>query len=77
MNKNIILILSLFSLSFCVYNIGQTVTVSDQQLTREVCHESQFSNEYQIGDSFSLYDLNGEYNGGEYHVMFFDMSATW
>ena len=77
MNKNIILILSLFSLSFCVYNIGQTVTVSDQQLTREVCNESQFSNEYQIGDSFSLYDLNGEYNGGEYHVMFFDMSATW
>ncbi len=48
-----------------------------QQLTRQVCHESQFSNEYQVGDSFSLYDLNGEYNGGEYHVMFFDMSATW
>ena len=77
MNRNIILILSFFSLSLCVYNIGQTVSVSDQQLSREVCHESQFSNEYQIGDSFSLYDLNGEYNGGEYHVMFFDMSATW
>ena len=23
------------------------------------------------------YDLNGEYNGGTYKVMFFDMSATW
>ena len=77
MNRNIILILSFFSLSLCSYSVGQTVSVSDQQLSREVCHESQFSNEYQIGDSFSLYDLNGEYNGGEYHVMFFDLSATW
>ena len=77
MKKYIISLFLSVSFVFCVYNVGQTVSVSDQQLTREVCHESQFSNEYQVGDSFSLYDLNGEYNGGEYHVMFFDMSATW
>ena len=77
MKKYIISLFLSVNFVFCVYNIGQTVSVNDQQLSREVCHESQFSNEYQIGDSFSLYDLNGEYNGGEYHVMFFDLSATW
>ena len=77
MNKYIISLFLSVSFVFCVYNVGQTVSISDQQLSREVCHESQFSNEYQVGDSFSLYDFNGEYNGGEYHVMFFDMSATW
>ena len=76
MKKYIISLFLSVSFVFCVYNVGQTVSVSDQQLTRQVCHESQFSNEYQVGDSFSLYDLNGEYNGGEYHVMFFDISAT-
>ena len=77
MKKYIISLFFSISFVFCVYNVGQTVSVSDQQLTRQVCHESQFSNEYQVGDSFSLYDLNGDYNGGEYHVFFFDMSATW
>tara|TARA_Y100000739_G_C20377968_1_gene359859 strand:- start:328 stop:561 length:234 start_codon:yes stop_codon:yes gene_type:complete len=76
--KKYILLFSLnISFLFCVYNVGQTVSLSDQQLSRQVCHESQFSNEYQVGDSFSLYDLNGDYNGGTYHVMFFDLSATW
>ena len=70
-------VLNVFSFVFCVYNVGQTVSLSDQQLSRTVCYESTFSDEYQVGDSFSLYDLNGDYNGGTYHVMFFDMSATW
>ena len=76
MKKIILLILS-SSLLFCVYNVGETVSISDQQLTREVCYSSNFSDDYQVGDDFSLYDLNGAYNGGNYHVMFFDMSATW
>ena len=77
MKKYIISLLISINFVFCVYNVGQTVSVSDQQLTRNVCNESDFSGEYQVGDSFSLYDLNGAYNGGEYHVFFFDMSATW
>tara|TARA_B100000579_G_C22841224_1_gene861653 strand:+ start:2874 stop:3137 length:264 start_codon:yes stop_codon:yes gene_type:complete len=86
--KKYILLFSLnISFLFCVYNVGQTVSLSDQQLSREVCHESQFSNEYTVcneqtgvgceNSTFSLYDLNGDYNGGTYHVMFFDLSATW
>lgn len=79
MRKIIKLTLStcLISFGFSAYNVGQTVSIADQQLTRTVCHESDSSDEYQLGDSFSLYDLNGAYNGGNYHVMFFDMSATW
>jgi len=76
--KKILLIITIsYSFIFCSYSVGQTISLNDQQLTREVCYESTFSDEYQVGDDFSLYDLNGEYNGGEYHVMFFDMSATW
>ena len=77
MKKYFTLLIVNFSFVFCVYNVGQTVSLSDQQLSRTVCYESTFSDEYQVGDSFSLYDLNGDYNGGTYHVMFFDMSATW
>jgi hypothetical protein len=77
MKKNIISLIISINFVFCVYNVGQTVSVSDQQLTRNVCNASDFSDEYEVGDSFSLYDLNGDYNGGEYHVFFFDMSATW
>ena len=89
MKKYFTLLIVNFSFVFCVYNVGQTVSLSDQQLSRTVCYESTFSDEYQgptyddfgniiqPGDSFSLYDLNGDYNGGTYHVMFFDMSATW
>ena len=77
MKRYIISLLISINFVFCVYNVGQTVSVNDQQLTRNVCNESDFSDEYQVGDSFSLYDLNGAYNGGNYHIMFFDMSATW
>jgi len=77
MKKIIILFCLNLNFLFCVYNVGQTVDIDDQQLTKEICYSSDFSDDYQVGDDFSLYDLNGEYNGGNYHVMFFDMSATW
>ena len=77
MKKIIILLCLNFSFIFCVYNVGQTVSINDQQLTKEICYSSDSSDNYQVGDDFSLYDLNGEYNGGNYHVIFFDMSATW
>ena len=48
------------------YEVGDQISVSDQQLTKEVCYGHTLN----TGDNFSLYDLNGEYNGGEYHVMF-------
>tara|TARA_Y100000590_G_scaffold461746_1_gene624049 strand:+ start:912 stop:1145 length:234 start_codon:yes stop_codon:yes gene_type:complete len=77
MKKIILFIIVSISFVFSSYNVGQTVSISDQQLTKEVCYASDFDGDYNVGDSFSLYDLNGEFNGGQYHVMFFDMSATW
>ena len=77
MKKIILITITSISLVFSSYSVGQTVSVSDQQLTKEICYASDFDSGYNVGDDFSLYDLNGEYNGGNYHVMFFDMSATW
>lgn len=28
-------------------------------------------------DTFSLADLNGAVNGGDYHIIFIDMATTW
>ena len=77
MKRIILITITSISLVFSSYSVGQTVSVSDQQLTKEICYASDFDSGYNVGDDFSLYDLNGEYNGGNYHVMFFDMSATW
>ena len=32
---------------------------------------------YEAGDEFRLSDWNGELNGGSYHIIFVDMSASW
>ena len=33
--------------------------------------------DYETGDSFKLADYNGELNGGDYNIIFIDMSASW
>ena len=33
--------------------------------------------DYETGDTFYLADYNGELNGGNYSVIFIDMSASW
>jgi len=32
---------------------------------------------YDTGDIFRLADFNGDLNGGQYHVIFIDMSNSW
>ena len=32
---------------------------------------------YEAGDIFRLADYNGDFNGGEYHIILIDMSASW
>ena len=32
---------------------------------------------YEVGDMFKLADWNGDLNGGQYQVIFIDMSASW
>jgi len=69
-----ILILSLLSFSFAVYNVGQTVSDSDQQVTKSTCFAG---NDYNVNDNWKLADWNGATNGGHYNVIFIEMSATW
>ena len=68
------ILLLLFSFSFAVYNVGQTVSTSDQNVSKSTCFEG---NEYNVPDEWSLADWNGATNGGHYNVMFIEMSATW
>jgi len=35
------------------------------------------TDDYEINDIFKLADWNGAENGGQYHVIFIDMSASW
>ena len=73
MRKIIKLTLSacLISFAFSVYNVGQTVTTSDQNEVFSVCYGEFESN------TLSLSDFNGSLNGGSYKVIHIDMSASW
>ena len=72
--KKIIVILMCSSFSFAVYNVGQTVSISDQNVVLDVCDQTS---EYSVGDEVSLSDWNGDLNDGEYYVIWLDMSASW
>jgi len=62
-----------FSFSFN-YGVGDIVSVSDQNVVKETCYAG---NGYNVGDDWKLADWNGSLNGGDYNVIFIDMSATW
>ena len=56
------------------YNVGQIISISDQNITKSTCYAG---NGYDVGDSWKLLDWNGAENGGQYNVIFIEMSATW
>ena len=75
MKKIFLLIFSLSSFVFSqTYCAGDQINTTDQNTNFEVCYAS---GDYQIGDNWSLSDLNGDLNGGNYHIIFVDMAATW
>ncbi len=57
-----------------VYDVGDFVSQSDQNITKETCYAG---NDYDVGDNWKIADWNGATNGGHYTVIFIDMSATW
>ena len=61
-------------LSAQTYCAGDQVSISHQNITHEVCAEVEG---YPIGSEFKLSDYNGELNGGNYHIILIDMSASW
>ena len=71
----ILVFLSCFSmLSAKTYCSCDQVSTAHQNIRHEVC--AGFEG-YETGDTFKLSDYNGELNGGNYHIIFIDMSASW
>ena len=75
MRIGIIILISFFSMiSAQTYCAGDQINTSDLNNQYEVCYGS---GNYETGDNWSLSDFDGSQNGGEYHILFIDMSATW
>ena len=71
----ILVFLSCFSmLSAQTYCAGDQINTPDLNTQYEVCYGS---GNYETGDSWSLSDYDGSQNGGQYKILFIDMSATW
>jgi len=69
----------IFLLSFCTlgaqtYCAGDQISLDHQNQLQSVCAAYDG---YEVGDMFKLADYNGDLNGGNYHVIFIDMGATW
>ena len=73
MKKLSIIILSILigSVSASVYNVGDQVSESHQNISFPVCYGDY------TDDDLSLSDFNGDLNGGDFSVLFISMSATW
>ena len=69
-----IILFSLNIISAQTYCAGEQVSITHQNLSHTVGAGTE---DYNIGDQFKLADWNGDLNGGNYHVIFIDMSASW
>ena len=67
----IIFITSLIQAEYCA---GDQINASDLNTQYEVCYGS---GNYETGDTWSLSDYDGTQNGGQFKILFIDMSATW
>ena len=75
MKKIFISTIFIFSfLSAQTYCAGDQVSITHQNEEHVV---GAGTDDYEIGDMFKLADWNGDLNGGQYHVIFIDMSASW
>jgi len=61
-------------LSAQTYCAGEQISMAHQVQEFGVCYSSDG---YSTGDAWLLADYNGDLNGGSYHVLFIDLSATW
>ena len=73
----IVILMSYFSISVIsaqTYCAGEQVSLPHQNQIHEVCAGVE---DYPNGSQFRLADYNGELNGGNYNIIFIDMSASW
>ena len=72
--RKYILMIILFAISLSYYEIGEDISISDQELSKSTCWAG---NGYDVNDEWKIADWNGDLNGGNYNVIFLEMSATW
>ena len=73
--KHLIFIFCFLSLAFsATYDVGDVVSLTHQNIVKETCFPG---NGYSNGSSWKLADWNGAENGGQWNVIFIDMSASW
>ena len=70
----LVLLISFSMLSAQTYCAGDQINASDLNTQYEVCYGS---GNYETGDTWSLSDYDGTQKGGQYKILFIDMSATW
>ena len=70
-----LIILTIIAFSFSqIYDIGETMSTNHQNQSHTVCYGET---DYGTPSSLRFADYNGDVNGGDYHVIFVDMSASW
>ena len=69
--KRILFLLIISSSLFAVYEVGEQISIEDQQQLFDIC-----SGDYPES-TLRLSDFNGDLNGGDYKVIHIDMSASW
>ena len=75
MIKIITVLMFLFtSLQAQTYCAGDQISLDDQNAVHIVGAGFE---DYEAGDEFRLADWNGALNGGNYSIIFVDMSASW
>tara|TARA_B100000029_G_scaffold514139_1_gene615827 strand:- start:10424 stop:10630 length:207 start_codon:yes stop_codon:yes gene_type:complete len=62
----------IISFIFSNYQLGETISESDQNINFNIC----YTNDESV-NSMKLSDYNGDINGGIYSIVLLDMSATW
>jgi hypothetical protein len=66
--------LAVFLMSFsfsAIYDVGETVSESHQNISFDVCYGDYFD------DVLKLADFNGALNGGDYQVLYINCAASW
>ena len=74
MVKILLILFAFSSLNAQTYCAGEQISIAHQNIEHVV---GAGYDDYEIGDAFQLSDWNGDLNGGNYHVIFIDMSASW
>ena len=64
-----------FSSLLATYAVGEQISVSDQQINMNICNGNEPNGN--TDQQMSLYDYNGQDNGGDYYVIYLEMSASW